>query len=260
VHLVTWNVNSLRPRLPRVLALLEREQPDLICLQETKTLDDEFPTEQLAEAGYAATSHGQRPYNGVAILSRSVPDQVTRGFPGDPTPDDARVLVTRFGALTVINVYVINGRDRTDPAYELKLDWLTALCAWIAGSFDPADDLILVGDFNIAPDDRDVHDPARWQDVILCTGPERRQFQRLLKWGFIDLFRRHVASGGHYTWWDYRAGAFHRGWGLRLDLILGTRPVADRCVAVRIDRNERRPNSGQGKPSDHAPVIATFEH
>ncbi|MDX2466347.1 MAG: exodeoxyribonuclease III, partial [Acidimicrobiia bacterium] len=241
MRLVTWNVNSLGPRLARLLALLDREQPDVVCLQETKTHDDEFPTDQLATAGYVATSHGQRPYNGVATLSRSLPTHVTRGFPGDPTPDDARVLTTRFNDLTVIDVYVINGRHAKDPAYNLKLEWLAALHDWIADTFDPAESLIVVGDFNIAPDKRDVHDPARWEKSILFTEPERQVFGRLLEWGLVDLFRHHVSEGGHYTWWDYRAGAFHRGWGLRLDLILGTQAITDRCTEVRIDRNERRP-------------------
>jgi exodeoxyribonuclease-3 len=242
-----------------LLALLERELPDFVCLQETKTLNDEFPIDQLAKAGYVTTSYGQRPFNGVATLSRTVPDCVIQGFPGDPTPDDARLLATRFGQLTVVNVYVINGRDPADPAYQLKLDWLAALHAWIADSFDPADNLIVAGDFNIAPNNGDVHDPARWRDEILCTEPERRELQRLLKWGLSDLVRDDGIAGGDYTWWDYRAGAFHRGWGLRLDLVLGTGHVADSCTEVRIDRNERRPNAGEGKPSDHAPVIVTFQ-
>jgi len=146
----------------------------------------------------------------------------------------------------------------TDPAYQLKLNWLTALQDWIAGSFDPGDELLLAGDFNLAPDERDVHDPARWEEAIHFTEPERRHLQGLLGWGFVDLFRLYTTDGGHHTWWDYRAGGFHRGWGLRLDLVLGTRPLADRCTEVRIDRNERRPIAGEGKPSDHPPVIATF--
>lgn len=255
--LVTWNVNSLRSRLPRLLALLEREQPDVVCLQETKVLDEELPSE-LSEAGYEVISHGQRPYNGVAVLSRSEPDDVIRGFPGDPTPDDARVLTARFGRLAVIDVYVINGRRMTDPVYQVKLGWLAALRDWIAEAFDPGDEILLAGDFNIAPEERDVHDPARWEQVIHFTRPEREALGQLLDWGFVDLLRLHNADAGHYTWWDYRAGAFHRGWGLRLDLILGTPPLADHCIDVRIDRNERRPNAGEGKPSDHAPVFAAF--
>lgn len=258
MRVISWNVNSLRPRLVRLLGLLEREQPDIVCLQETKALDDELPTDQLAEAGYLATSHGQRPYNGVVILSQLEPEQVTRGFPTDPTPEDARVITARFGGLTVIDVYVVNGRHIADPAYQLKLEWLTALQNWIKSTFDPDQELIMAGDFNIAPDESDVHDPARWENAIHFTHPERERFQSLLEWGFVDLFRSHVPDGGHYTWWDYRAGAFHRGWGLRLDMILATHSVGERCEEVRIDRNERRPTAGEGKPSDHAPLIATF--
>lgn len=257
MRLVTWNVNSLTSRLPRIVAMLEREQPDIVCLQETKTLDDEIPSD-LADAGYVVTSYGQRPYNGVAILSRAEPDQVIRGFPGDPVADEARVLTARFGELTVIDVYVVNGRDIDDPMYEVKLEWLAALRRWIAETFDPSDQVIVAGDFNIAPDDRDVWDPVGRAGTIHCSEPERAELRRWFDWGFVDLFRLDHDEGGVFSWWDYRGGAFHQGRGLRIDLILGTKPMAGACREVRIDRNERRPTAGEGNPSDHAPVIATF--
>ncbi len=258
MRIVTWNVNSLTSRLPRILSLLEREQPDVVLLQETKTLDDEIPSE-LNEAGYVVTSYGQRPYNGVAILSRAKPDEVTRGFPGDPVPDEARVLTARFGDLTVVDAYVVNGRDLSDPMYEVKLEWLANLREWIAGRFDPSDRLIVGGDFNIAPEDRDVWDPEGRAGTIHCSEPERAELRRWFDWGLVDLFRLHHDETGVFSWWDYRGGAFHRGMGLRIDLLLGTRPMAQACTEVRIDRNERRPTAGEGKPSDHAPVIATFD-
>jgi exodeoxyribonuclease-3 len=259
MRLVTWNVNSLRARLPRVLAMLEREQPDFVCLQETKTIDEEFPFAELENAGYRAVSYGQRPFNGVAILSRSEPDIVERGFPNDPVPDEARVITARFGPLSVVSAYVVNGRDLRDPMYQIKLEWLSALHRWIADSFDPAGEVVVAGDFNIAPGVRDVYDPVALAGHVHCSDPERDRLKRLMDWGLTDLLRFLTEDAGIFTWWDYRGGAFHRGLGLRIDLILGTMPLASRCTDVRVDRNERRPTAGEGKPSDHAPVIATFE-
>ncbi|HEX9712944.1 MAG TPA: exodeoxyribonuclease III [Actinomycetota bacterium] len=258
MRIVTWNVNSIKQRLPRLLALLDREAPDIVCLQETKCPDEAFPHEQLAERGYHAATYGQRAYNGVAVLSREAPLSLERGFTADPTPDEARLLTARYDALTVISAYVINGRAIGDPAYERKLAWLDALRAWIAGTFSPEEPLVLAGDFNVAPEARDVHDPAGWEGSIHFSEPERTRVRALLDWGFADLLRRHTTDGGIFTWWDYRAGAFHKGWGLRIDLILGTEPLAGRVEEVRVDRNERRPKAGEGAPSDHAPVIATL--
>lgn len=259
MKIVTWNVNSIRQRLPRLVALLERERPDVVCLQETKTTDDLFPHEAIADAGYTAAVWGQRSYNGVAILSPVEPDEVTRGFPGDPCPQDARMIAARYGDLTVVDVYVVNGKRVGDPAYETKLAWLDGLRAWLEATFTPEDALLVCGDFNVAPEERDVHDPKRWAGKNLFSEPERERVRALLDWGMADLFRLHHQEGGVFSWWDYRAGAFHRGWGLRIDLMLGTEPVAKRCNEVRIDRNERRPTAGEGAPSDHAPVIAALD-
>jgi exodeoxyribonuclease III len=257
MRLITWNVNSLRARLPRVLALLEREQPDYLLLQETKLLDHDFPFLEIRAAGYNAVTYGQAPFNGVAILSRTDPDGVTTGFPADPIPDEARVIAATFGDLTVVSAYVVNGRDLTDPMYEIKLQWLDALRSWIDDSFDPAGKLVIAGDFNITPDDRDLYDPVLAGGVH-HSEPERGRLAGMLEWGLVDLFRIHDDQPGTYTWWDYRGGALHRKLGLRIDLILGTRLLAERCTEVRVDRDERKPSSGEGKPSDHAPVIAEF--
>ncbi|NOY55581.1 MAG: hypothetical protein GXP34_06295 [Actinobacteria bacterium] len=181
-----------------------------------------------------------------------------RDFPEDPVPDDARVLTARFGSVIFIDVYVVNGRDVTDPTYQVKLEWLAALRRWMTDTFDLNDELVVAGDFNIAPDERDVCDPATCAGRIHCSETERAELRWFLDRGFVDLLRLHSEGAGRYSWWDYRGGGVPSWLGLRIDLVLGTRPMADRCVEVRIDRNERRPTAGEGKPGDHAPIIAKF--
>ncbi|MFQ5748397.1 MAG: exodeoxyribonuclease III [Planctomycetota bacterium] len=255
---ITWNVNSIRTRLERTLALLQRHSPDILCIQETKAPDDRFPEESFQRLGYHTAAHGQKTYNGVAILSKEPPADVQRGFPGDPIPDHARVISADFGSFQVINAYVVNGKAVGDPKFALKLEWLRALQSWIKTAFDPSRPLLLLGDFNIAPEDQDVHDPEKWRGKVLCSAPERERLAAFFRWGFVDLYRRFPSKGDPYTWWDYRMGAFHRGWGLRIDLVLGTPPLAETCRSVEILREERKASSGEGKPSDHAPVLATF--
>lgn len=260
MRIVTWNVNSLRTRLERVLGLLERHQPDLLCLQETKVTDDAFPHAELAAAGWRAETHGQKTYNGVALIVRKGVEltEVQRGFPGDPAPEQARVIGARLGSMRVLNLYVVNGQEVGSEKYALKLRWLDALNAWLRDAFDPAQPLVLVGDFNVAPRDEDVHDPAAWKDQVLCSEPERARLRALQAWGLADLFRLHHQGPDHHTWWDYRGGAFARGHGLRIDLALGTQIAAAACAAVRIDRDERKQGEWASKPSDHAPVLADF--
>ncbi|MEX0754957.1 MAG: exodeoxyribonuclease III [Actinomycetota bacterium] len=258
MKIVTWNVNSIRQRLPRALALLERYEPDVVCLQETKVIDEDFPVAEFADAGYTSASFGQKSYNGVAILARDPVEDVVRGFPGDPVATESRILAARVGGLHLVDVYAINGKAVATPSYELKLSWLDALANWIGDTYTPDDALIVTGDFNIAPDDRDVHDADLWRGKNLASEPERERIGALLQWGLVDLQRLHADGPGPFTWWDYRMGAFHKGWGLRIDLALGTKTVADRCVAVEVDREERKPSTGEGKPSDHAPVIVTL--
>ena len=259
LKLITWNVNSIRQRLPRLLAVLGRHDPDIVCLQETKVVDEAFPTMELAAAGYHPVTFGQRAYNGVATLARQNPARVTRGFPGDPTPEASRVIVCRVGDLAVVNVYVVNGKAVGDPAYLTKLAWLDAFGIWIRAAFDPAEPLVIVGDFNVAPDDRDVYAPEAWRGKNLATSAERERIADLRTWGLTDLSRDFSGDvDGPFTFWDYRMGAFHRGWGLRIDLALGTSTVTSRLSEVMVDREERKETTGEGKPSDHAPLIITL--
>jgi exodeoxyribonuclease-3 len=258
MKIVTWNVNSIRMRLSRAKQLLLRRAPDLLCLQELKVADQVFPASEFEELGYRAVVYGQAGRNGVAMLSRLPLVDVARGFAGDPLPEQARVVAGTLDGVRIVDVYVVNGRAVGTPEYEQKLRWLDALIEWLRMEHDPREPMLVVGDFNVAPGDRDVHDPERWRGQNLCSEPERERLRGLLDWGLIDLLRLHEAGPGPFTWWDYREGAFHRGWGLRLDLALGTRPVADRCTDVRVDRDERKPTFGEGKPSDHAPLIVTL--
>ncbi|HEX9794125.1 MAG TPA: exodeoxyribonuclease III [Planctomycetota bacterium] len=258
MKVITWNVNSIRTRLERTKALLARHQPDLLCLQETKTTDDVFPAAEFEALGYRCAVHGQKTYNGVALLAREPLQDVACGFPGDPIPEQARVIGATLGGVRVLDLYVVNGSAPDSAKFAVKMAWLDALRTWIEREHDPAQALLLVGDFNVAPEDRDVHDPEKWRGKIHCSDAERAHFRGLLDWGLQDLLRLHDASADVHTWWDYRMGAFHRGWGLRIDLALGTAAVAARCTAVEIDRDERKATSGEGKPSDHAPVIVTL--
>ena len=259
MKLVTWNVNSIRQRLPRLLALLGRHEPDVVLLQETKVEDAAFPTMEIDAAGYECVLLGQRAYNGVAILSKAGLEDVRTGFDGDPVPEQSRVISADVRDLRVICVYVVNGKAVGDPAYETKLRWLEALRGWVAATNDPSRPLVIAGDFNVAPDDRDVWDAELWRDKNLASEPERAQVRALREWGMTDLGR--AAAGdvaGPFTFWDYTAGAFHKGWGLRIDLAFGTAPVAERLESVMVERDERKPTFGEGKPSDHAPVIVTL--
>ena len=259
MRLVTWNVNSVKQRLPRLLALLDRHDPDVVCLQETKVLDEDFPFDEIERSGYRSLSFGQRAYNGVAILARDEPVELARGFTGDPLPEACRILAADVAGVHVVSVYAVNGKALDNPAYETKLAWFDAFTAWVRDRFDPSEPLVLAGDFNVAPEDRDVHDPERWRGKIHASEPERARIAALMQLGLSDLGRQ--AAGdvpGPFTWWDYRMGAFHRGWGLRIDLALATDSVAGSLASVEVDREERKPTAGEGKPSDHAPVVVTW--
>jgi exodeoxyribonuclease-3 len=259
MKVVTWNVNSIRQRLPRLLGVLARHDPDVICLQETKVTDDDFPFDQVGDAGYLAASAGQRGSNGVAVLTKGPHEIVSRGMLDDPAAPDARLLCVTTPGLTVATVYAVNGKAVDDPAYAKKLAWFDALRVWVMESFDLDQPVLLAGDFNITPDDRDVHDPDAWRGKNLASQLERDRLAALEAVGLADLGRE--AAGdvvGPFTFWDYRMGAFHRGWGLRIDLLLGSTSLRERLVNVEVDREERKPTAGEGKPSDHAPVIGTF--
>lgn len=260
MRVVSWNVNSIRTRLERLLGLLERHRPDLVCLQETKVTDEGFPHEALRAAGYGAATHGQKTYNGVAMLTRAgaALEDVGRGFDGNPAPEQARAMHGSLGGIRFVNLYVINGQAVGSDKYALKLRWLDALAAWLRAAHAPTEPLVLLGDFNVAPADADVHDPELWRGQVHCSDAERERLRALLDWGTQDLFRLHEPGPGHYSWWDYRAGAFARDHGLRIDLALGTAPAAGRCSGARHDREERKQGAWEAKPSDHAPLLLDF--
>lgn len=249
MKIASWNVNSLNVRLPHVCDWLRLQQPDVLALQETKLEDHRFPDAEFARIGYRSVFAGEKTYNGVAILSRQPLRDVQIGIPGFADPQ-RRVLAASLGDLRVIDVYVVNGKAVSDPKYEYKLRWLAALREWLRAELQRWPRLVLLGDFNIAPDDRDVHDPAAWQDRILCSRPERAALAELLALGLHDSFRLHHDGPGQFSWWDYRTAAFRRNLGLRIDLVLISEVLRGRCIGAGIDIAPRRLE----RPSDHAPV------
>ena len=251
MKIATWNVNSLKVRLPQVLDWLGAQRPDVLCLQETKLEDKAFPLAEIEAAGYHAAFSGQKTYNGVAILSRTMPQNVERGIAG---LDDAqqRVISATIADVRIVCAYVPNGQSVGSDKYDYKLRWLSALTTWLAGELERHPRLALLGDYNIAPEDRDVHDPELWTDQVLCSEAERAAFRRLLGLGFADAYRRFEQAEKSFTWWDYRMMAFRRNRGLRIDLILLSPQLANVCQSCTIDRETRKAE----RPSDHAPVIA----
>lgn len=254
LKVATWNVNSLNVRLPHVLAWCADAQPDILGLQETKLVDEKFPVEELESAGYRAVYSGQPTYNGVAILSRGI--EGTDVVTDIPDLDDPqrRILAATFGDLRVINLYVVNGKEVGSDKYDYKLHWLERVTAWIEGEMARHDRVVVMGDFNIAPEDRDVHDPEAWAGKILCSEPEREALARIQDLGLTDTFRLFEQPEKTYSWWDYRRVAFRRNAGLRIDLVLASEALAGACHKAWIDKEPRR----QERPSDHTPVIAEF--
>jgi exodeoxyribonuclease III len=254
VKLVTWNINSIRMRMEKLLTWIGNELPDILCLQETKVEDSGFPVEALRMRGYEVVTYGQRSYNGVAIAARSPITDVVRGF-GDGEPDEeARLIAATVGDLRVVCVYVPNGQDLQSDKFPYKLAWYKRLRRFLDRTAKTTDSVVVCGDMNVTFDDRDVHDPAKWAGHIHCSADERAALAEVIAFPLVDLFRKHNPDGGIYSWWDYRSIAFFKNQGLRIDYIFATQPVADRCAACTIDRNARK---GQDA-SDHAPVIATI--
>lgn len=251
MKIATWNVNSLKVRLPHVLEWLAAVQPDALCLQETKTEDKGFPFAELEAAGYRACHNGQKTYNGVAILARSEPADVAFDLP-DFEDSQKRLIAATVGGVRLVCAYMPNGQAVGSDKYEYKLNWMAALAAWLKEEIERHPRLALLGDFNIAPEDRDVHDPAAWQGQILCSEPERDAFRRFVGLGLTDAFRLFEQPGKSFSWWDYRMMAFRRNIGLRIDHILLSPELAGRCRACSIDKAPRKLE----RPSDHAPVIA----
>jgi len=254
LRIATWNVNSLRVRLPHVLQWLESEQPEVLALQETKLTDKNFPVEEINNAGYHVSFSGQKTYNGVATLSKTEALNVITDFPGFDDPQ-RRILCVTIDNVAVLNLYIPNGAEVDSEKYHYKLKWLSHLQKFTESLVNKYENVILLGDFNIAPEDRDVHDPVAWQGKILVSQPERDAFQLLLNQSLIDCFRIFEQQENSFSWWDYRAAGFARDRGLRIDHILSTDTLADLCTACRIDKTPR----GLERPSDHTPVIADFD-
>lgn len=254
MKIASWNVNSLNVRLPHLLRWLENAQPDVVALQETKLEDAKFPDDAIAALGYRSVFSGQKTYNGVAILSREKAGDVRIDIPGFED-EQRRVIAATVGGVRFVNLYVVNGKAVGDAKFTHKLRWLAAVRDWLQAEIARHPQLVVLGDFNIAPDDRDVHDPKRWREKILCSTPERDALRRILELGLDDSFRLHHADGGHYSWWDYRLLAYDRGWGLRIDLVLVSKALRERCVAASIDPKPR----GWERPSDHTPVLIELE-
>jgi DNA polymerase-1 len=253
--LATWNLNSIRTRQARLLAWLDRYQPDIVCLQELKLPDRDFPFDAIRAAGYHAAVHGQPSYNGVAILSRDEPTDVRIGLDDGVDDPQARLISARFGDVRVISAYFPNGQHLGSDKYVYKIEWMRRLRAYLDKHHDPSEPLALCGDFNVAPDDLDAARPADWADSVLCHADARAALEHIRAWGLVDLFRQQHPGGGIYSWWDYRNRAFDRDDGLRIDHIFVTPALAGRGTASGVDRAERE---GE-KPSDHAPVAAVFD-
>src|SRR3984893_12136742 len=253
VKIASWNINSLRKRQDRLFAWLEQTNPDIICLQETKCTDEQFPVLALQAAGYHSAYHGEKSYNGVAILSKTKPRDVRASLCDEVVDPQARVIAAKIDNLRVYSIYAPNGQAVGSPAYDYKLNWYARLRDCIAKEKSP--DVIVCGDFNVAPEDRDTYDPELWRGAIMCSDGERAAFQQLCDIGLRDTLRLHPQEPGVFTWWDYRMLSFPKNRGLRIDAGLASEGPAKNCTASGVDREMRK-----GKdPSDHAPIWAEFE-
>jgi exodeoxyribonuclease III len=255
VRIATWNVNSLRARLEKLRWWLARAGPDVLLLQETKLADAEAPRDFFAELGYTLAHHGEGRWNGVAIATRHPIDDVIVGF-GDSAPAEARMIGARTAGLRIVSLYAPNGRTVGSTFYDAKLAWFARLSRWLEESTRPSEPLVVGGDLNVAPDDRDVWDAAACHGGTHVSPPERQAFERLLAWGLVDAYRAKHDEAERYTWWDYRAGDFYKNFGMRIDHLLATASVAERVVAAEIDREARK---GKPIPSDHAPLVVDLD-
>jgi exodeoxyribonuclease-3 len=252
MKIVSWNINSLRKRQDRLLTWLESTRPDIVCLQETKCTDEQFPVLLLQAAGYHSAYHGEKSYNGVAILSKLEPKNVRASLCDEIVDAQTRVIAATIGQIRVFSIYVPNGQAIGSPAYEYKLKWYARLRECLAQ--EKSQDLLVCGDLNVAPQDVDVHDPDLWRGAIMCSDDERDALRKLREVGLSDTLRLHHEEGGLFSWWDYRMLSFPKNRGLRIDAILASSSMAAKCTAAGIDREMRK-----GKePSDHAPVWAEF--
>lgn len=254
MKIATWNVNSILARLPLVLKWLDEARPDVLCLQELKCVEEKFPAAAFAELGYESAAYGQPTYNGVAILSRQPIENVQRGLHDDEEGAQARLIAATVNGIRIVNVYIPNGQDVGTDKYIFKLTWMLRLRKFFNANYSVSETVLVCGDFNVAPEERDVHDPVKWEGRILCSKRERAALDEIKGWGFTDAFRQHTEDGGHYSWWDYRAGAFPRNHGMRIDHIWISEPLSASCTGSWIDVEPRR----WERPSDHTPVVAEF--
>lgn len=253
MKIATWNVNSLKVRLEQVVDWLSNEQPDILALQETKTPDENFPLAELAAAGYKASYSGQKTYNGVAVLSKSPATEPITDIPSLDDPQ-RRILAVSVNGVRIVNLYVVNGQQVGSEKFTYKLHWLEKVSAYLHSELAKHRYLAVLGDFNIAPEDRDVHDPEQWREKILCSTQEREALQKMLETGLTDVYRQFDQPEKSFSWWDYRAAAFRRNRGLRIDLILASQALAEKCTGSVIDTGPRK----HERPSDHTPVLAEF--
>ncbi len=253
MKIATWNVNSMNVRLPHVLEWLQSHEPDVLVLQEIKQLTEKFPTEALAEAGYQSIASGQKTYNGVAVISKEPAGDPVTDFPDFEDPQ-RRILAATIGDTRISDLYVPNGSEVGPEKYAYKLDWLASLRNFLEAEMATHQDVAVLGDFNIAPADADVYDPEKWGDAILCSPKERDALSALIDLGLTDVFRKFEQPESTFSWWDYRAAGFRRNAGLRIDLILTSASMTERCTASYVDKEPR----AWERPSDHAPVVAEF--
>jgi exodeoxyribonuclease-3 len=255
MRIVSWNINSLRKRQDRLLSWLAETQPGVVCLQETKCTDEQFPELALRGAGYHAAFHGQKSYNGVAILSRGALQDVRASLSDEEEDPQARVIAATVGSVRIYSIYAPNGQAVGSPAYDYKLKWYGCLQKCLREKESSAQRLVVCGDFNVAPQDEDIYDPELWRGAIMCSDTERAAFKQLCGTGLTDTLRIHHPEPGFFSWWDYRMLAFPKNRGLRIDAILASKSLAERCTAAGIEREMRK-----GKePSDHAPVWAEVD-
>ncbi|EYF06597.1 exodeoxyribonuclease III [Chondromyces apiculatus] len=256
MRIATWNVNSVRTRLEQLTGWLARATPDVVCLQEIKCEDAQYPEEALSEAGYRSAVFGQKTYNGVAILARFglAIEDVKRNFDTDVADAQRRMIAATVEGVRIINVYVPNGQAVGLPAFAYKLEWLDRLRQEVAAHQKPTEDVLICGDFNVAPEPIDVHDPKRWEGKVLFHPDERAALKRLMDWGLVDAFREKHPEQKQFSWWDYRMGAYRKNQGLRIDLALLSQSLVARCTEVSIDTRPRELD----RPSDHAPVVVAL--
>ncbi|MDJ0910141.1 MAG: exodeoxyribonuclease III [Woeseiaceae bacterium] len=254
MKIATWNVNSLKVRLPQVLDWMKTHSPDVLVLQEIKQVTEMFPADEIAEAGYVGLASGQKTYNGVAVIAKGEPMEPVTDFPGFDDPQ-RRILATTINDVRVVNLYVPNGSEVGSEKYDYKLGWLAALRGFLESELEQHEKLVVLGDFNIAPKDEDVYDAEKWGEGILCSPKERAALKKLLDLGLTDVFRQFEQPEKTFSWWDYRAAGFRRNAGLRIDLILTSEAMTKACSASYVDKEPR----GWERPSDHTPVVAEFQ-